>query len=90
MIRLTLAAAICGFTLSLAGVASAVPVSESTVDEACGDQIEGGCSGRNLCDRLSKDGEWQAVRLRLHISEQAGQNEGHLPQDPGGSNCSRQ
>lgn len=48
MVRLMIATAVC---LSIAGFASkllAEPVSEATVDKACGDQIESGCIGK-LC-----------------------------------------
>lgn len=54
MNRLTFAAAICVVTLSLAGPAGAVPVSESTVEKACGDQIEGGCNDTTCATGCSK------------------------------------
>lgn len=54
MIRLTVAAAICVLFWSPAGVASAAPVSEATVDGACGDQIEGGCSGATCATGCQK------------------------------------
>lgn len=48
MVRLMISAAFC---ISIGGFASMVlaePVSEATVDKVCGDNIEGGCSGK-LC-----------------------------------------
>ena len=48
MVRLMISAAFC---ISFGGLASKVmaePVSEATVDKVCGENIEGGCSGK-LC-----------------------------------------
>ena len=44
MIRLILAAAVCVLVGGLAGNAAAAPVSEAVVDEACGAEIESGCT----------------------------------------------
>lgn len=48
MLRLVVATAICIIVGGLTSEAVAEPVSESTVEKACGDQIEGGCAGK-LC-----------------------------------------
>jgi hypothetical protein len=45
MIRLIVAAVICVFVGGLSTQAFAAPVSEATVEKACGDKIQGGCVG---------------------------------------------
>ena len=45
MSRLIVLAAMCAFMWLPAHGALAAPVSESTVEKACGDKIQGGCAG---------------------------------------------
>lgn len=54
MIRLAVAVAICVFMGSFAGNAIAEPVSESTVEKACGNKIEGGCAGATCATGCEK------------------------------------
>ena len=55
MIRLIIAAAFCVFASGLTAKVVAAPVSESTVEKACGDKIEGGCTGQECAMGCEKE-----------------------------------
>jgi hypothetical protein len=54
MTRLTVITAICISLGFAAGAAFGKPVSESTVEKACGDKIEGGCAGATCATGCEK------------------------------------
>ncbi len=54
MPKLAVAAAICVFMGLSAGYAVAAPVSEATVEKACGDKIQGGCAGSTCATGCEK------------------------------------
>lgn len=60
MMRLIVAAAVCVFVGDLAGKAVAAPVSEAVVEEACGDDIEGGCTKTTCATACEK---WEDGKL---------------------------
>lgn len=54
MVRLMIAAAMCLSLGSFASTALAERVTEAAVEKACGDQIEGGCSGNQCATGCTK------------------------------------
>ena len=55
MTRLFVAVATCAFiSFAAGGAVSAAPVSEATVEKACGDRIEGGCAGSQCATGCEK------------------------------------
>lgn len=54
MSRWLVVAAICLSGSFMTGTAYAAPVSEATVDKACGDRIQGGCAGSQCATGCEK------------------------------------
>lgn len=54
MIRLMIAVAVCISGSAVADRAVAAPVTEAVVEQACGDKIEGGCSGSQCATGCEK------------------------------------
>jgi hypothetical protein len=52
--RHTFTASVFLLALFFSGVASAVPVSEATVEKVCGDKIQGGCTGSTCATGCEK------------------------------------
>jgi hypothetical protein len=54
MLRLIAATVVCVFLVGSLGPVIAAPVSEAVVDEACGDNIEGGCTASTCATGCEK------------------------------------
>lgn len=61
MSRWLVVAAICLSGSLMAGAAYAAPVSEATVEKACGDRIQGGCAGSQCATGCEKTEGGQLV-----------------------------